>query len=307
MKKLWKVLLLLGVGCIAAGFLLAAILSIGFWDEILNHRSDFGITADNYWDFFEVGDYYKTARRGKHYGKEDADQSYFHEVSAEEHITELRFEFAVGKVSVQSGNTFSVRVEDMFEDAISSEIKNGVWYIKDSLLKEGSVFSGYAPEIEITVPKNSLFERVIIQMEAGDFYIDELLADEAELCLKAGRMRVDKLTARKNLEIENGVGEINIYSLDGKNLSLDNGIGATALYGNLTGSSKIRCGIGEVKLVMTGRDRADFGYSVDCGIGTVIVNGTSYSGMTKKSDYNRDEADFFDLSCGIGRIEIELQ
>lgn len=307
MKKFWKVLLLLGVGCIAAGFLLAAILSIGFWDEIINHRNDFSINEDNYWEFFEVRDYYKPSRRGPRYGKEDADKSYFYEVPAEEQVTELRFEFALGEVSVLPGDTFSVRVTDMFEGAISSEVKNGIWYIKDSLLKEGSVFSGYAPEIEITIPEDSLFEKVTIQVEAGDFYIDELLADAVELWLKAGRMKVDRLTARKSLIVENGVGEINIYSLDGKNLSLDNGIGATILYGSLTGSSKISCGIGEVKLVLTDRSRTDFGYSIDCGIGTVIVDGASYTGTVKHSDYNRGEGDFFDLSCGIGRIEIELQ
>lgn len=307
MKKFWKVLLLLGLGCIAAGFLLAAVLSVGFWDEIVSNRNYFSINEDNYWEFFEVRDYYKPSRNGLRYGKEDANQNYFYEVPEEEQITELRFEFALGEVSVLSGDTFSVRVRDMFEGAISSEVKDGIWYIKDALLKEGSVFSGYAPEIEITVPKGILLEKAIIRVEAGDFYIDELLADSVELWLKAGRMKVDSLTARRSLTVENGVGEIIIYSLDGKNLSLDNGIGATTLYGSLTGNNKIDCGIGEVKLVLTDRKHSDFGYSVDCGIGTVTVDGTSYSGMVKKSDYNRGEADFFELSCGIGRIEIELE
>lgn len=307
MKKFWKTMLLVGLICVVAGFLLAAVLGIGFLDEIIKHRNEFSINEDNYWEFFEIRDYYKTTRKGAHYKKGDANRSYFYEVPKGEQITELNFEFALGAVSVQMGDTYSVRVTDMFEGAISSEVKNGIWYIEDSLLKEGSVFSGYAPEIEITVPKDSLFEKITIQAEAGEFYVDELFADTVELSLKAGRMRIDKLTAQKKLMLVNGVGEINIYSLDGKNLSLDNGIGTTTLYGNLTGTNKIDCGIGEVKLVLTDRRHIDFGYSVDCGIGTVIVDATSYSGTVKHSDYNRGEGDFFDLSCGIGRIEIELQ
>lgn len=306
MKKFWKTMLLVGLGCIVAGFLLAAVLGIGFLDEIISHRGEFGINEDNYWEFFEVKDYYKKARRGTHYTREDANRSYFYEVPEGEQVAELNFEFALGKVSISMGDAFSVRVTDMFEGAIFSEIKNGIWYIEDSLLREGSVFSGYAPEIEITIPKDSLFEKVTIQAEAGEFYVDELLADTVELSLKAGRMRIERLAAQKKLVLVNGVGEINIYSLDGKNLSLDNGIGATALYGSLTGSNRIDCGIGEVRLVLKDRSRADFGYSVDCGIGTVIVDGTSYTGTVKHSDYNRGEGDFFELFCGIGRIEIEL-
>ncbi|MGN0506614.1 MAG: DUF4097 family beta strand repeat-containing protein [Lachnospiraceae bacterium] len=307
MKKFTKVTLLTGAVCIAAGLILSAILCIGFLDEIISHRDELSINSDNYWKFFEIEDYYKITRIGTHYSKEDAHYSYSFDIPGQEQVTDIDFEFAVGKVNVITGDTFSVRVEDMFENAISSEVKHGVWYIKDSLMESGSVFSGYAPDIEITVPADYLFESISIRMEAGDFYADELNGRQVELEVAAGRMRMDKLAAEESITLTNGVGETDIYSLTGRNLMLDNGIGSVSLSGSLTGNNKIDCGIGEVKLVLTDRSRADFGYSVDCGIGQVVVDGASYSGTVKQSDYNRGEGDFFDLTCGIGRIEIRVQ
>ena len=306
MKKFWKATLIPGLCCLLAGTILSAILALGFADELVEHRDEFSINEDNFFELFEVEEYRSVTREGTHYKESDTKESYYFAVPQGETISGIDFAFAVGEVEIKTGDVFEVTVVDMFENAISSEVRDGIWYIKDSLIDKGSVHSGYAPKITIIMPKETVFETLKVYLAAGLLEADELLANQAYLEVDAGSMTVFQFAAKNSLELKNGVGEIRIYDAVAKNLEVDNGIGAISITGVVSGQNAIECGIGEVKLTLTDRSELDFNYSVDCGIGEVEIGNKRFSGSVESNSFDPKVSDYFELDCGIGHIEINV-
>lgn len=308
MKKFWKATLIPGLFCILAGLALATVLFLGFSEELMEHADEFSINEDNFFEYFETDKFVSMTRAGTRYEEADTNASYYFEVPQRETITGIDFEIAVGEVEIRTGDTMEIAVTDMIENAISSYVEDGVWYITDILLDSGSVHSEYCPEITITIPKNFEMSRGDIYLAAGLMNVDKLTANDLYLEVDAGSLKIFSLTADNSLKIKNGVGEVKIFDADVKNVSLDNGIGYVFLSGAVSGQNTVKCGVGELKLVLTDRSRVDFNYDITCGIGEVRIGDSTYSGNVESSicGYDRSEADYFSVDCGIGHIEIDV-
>lgn len=306
MKNFWKATIIPGLCCVLVGVILAVVLALGFSDELASYRNQLSINGENFWDFFEVDRFHSVTRTGTHYSRSETKESYDFTVSNAEEITGICFEFAVGDVKIKEGSTMELHVTDMFDDAIYSEVRDGIWYIKDALMEEGSVHSDYCPEIEVILPEKAYFEMLEIYVAAGLFQAEELRAEKVMLDVSAGSMKVMELEAAESLKLINGVGEIVVYNLMAQNLTVDNGVGAITLTGAVSGDNSVECGIGEVKINLTDRREIDFDYTIDCGIGEVEIDGINYHGNVEKSQAGRGNVDSFTLDCGIGRIELNV-
>ncbi len=299
MKKFWKATLIPGLCCIFAGLVIGAVLITGFSDELIKYRDEFSINEDNFWKYFSW--------TGRSYGVTLKNyESYYDEISEDEQITGIDFSFAVGEVEIKTGETMEVVVEDTFRNAIRSEVRDGSWYITDRLAESGKLPVNYTPKITITIPSGTLFDDIDIYLAAGTLTAAELLAEKMKLEVDAGSMKVYELEAEKSLFVKNGVGEIRLYDAEAGNLEVNNGVGAISITGAVSGHNTVECGIGEVEISLTDRDRIDFNYSIECGIGEVEIGNKKFTGNAENFAYDRTEADFFELNCGIGHIEIDV-
>lgn len=306
MKKFWLVTLTTGIICILAGLLLSAVLTFGFSEELEKHADEFSINEDNFFEFFEIDRFGSNTRSGKQYSLSDTSESYYFAVPAAETVTGLDFEIAVGEVQIRTGDTMEVEVKNMFENAISSYVEDGVWHITDSLIGSGSVHSEYCPEITITIPKDLNPEFVNFYLAAGMVDADNLVAKDMWLEVDAGSMKVFCLMAENSLAVKNGVGEVKIYDAKANNLTVHAGVGAVSVTGKITGRNVVNGGIGEVKLILTDRNKVDFDYKVSCGIGEAVIDGKTFHSDSDISMGTRGNEDYFELNCGIGRVEIAL-
>ena len=308
MKKFWKVTLVPGLFCITAGLVLSAILLFGFSEELREHADEFSINEDNFFEYFQNNTFAGGTRIGTRYTESDTGETYFYEVPKNETVTAIDFEIAIGEVRIETGNTMEVEVRDMFENAITSYVEDGVWYIKDSLLGSGSVHTEYSPDITITIPEELYIEEAAIYLAAGVMEVDSLLAGKLRLEVDAGKLKVFRLVAKQSLEIKNGVGEVKVYDADISNLTVDNGIGSVFLAGAVHGHNTLKCGVGEVKLSLTDRDRVDFNYDIDCGLGNIQLGNQEYSGnvVCNNNGNDRQTTDYFNIECGIGHVEIDV-
>ena len=306
MKKFWLTTAITGIGCILAGLVLSVILVFGYADELKEYADEFSINADNYFEFFSGDKFVRVTRVGARYEESDTKESYCFAVEDSESINGIVFEIAVGDVQIRTGDTMEVMVTDMFEDAISSYVEEGIWYITDSLFERGSVHSHYSPDITITIPKDFAPEYMRIYLAAGLMTADNLVAEDMHLEVDAGSLKVFYLMADNSLAIKNGVGEVKIYDAKINNLTIDEGIGAISVTGKITGHNKIKGGIGEVELSLADRSCVDFNYKVTCGIGEVEIGDMSFKGNTTTTSHAYSNADYFEVDCGIGHIEIEI-
>jgi len=306
MKKFWKMTLFPGLFCVLAGLAIGAILVFGYSDELREHADEFSINEDNFFEYFDSDRFISATRDGKRYDKSETRESYHFAVEEPANITGAVFELAVGEVEIRTGDTMELVVTDMFEDAISSHVEDGIWYIKDSLLGSGSVHSDYSPDIVITIPEDEFFEQMNIYLAAGRMDADKLTAQELRLEVDAGSLKVLHLSAEEMLTVENGAGEIKLYDVTASNLTVNQGVGAIDITGAVTGHNVIKGGIGEIKLTLTNRERVDFNYKVTGGLGEVEIGDMVLHGDSTNMSYDRDSADYFEVDCGIGRVEIDV-
>lgn len=311
MKTFWKILLTVGVVCVLIGGIFSAVLGFFFFDEIVAHKEEL---VFNHLDILDWnnGFYFRNGLQdGLYYDDSDCDKDLYYDASRE-NVENIDFAFAVGKISIVTGQEMCIHVENMFENAITSEVKDGTWYIKDSLREKGNAHSEYAPDICIVLPENKTFDTIKIELAAGIMAIEQLKAKEMILEVDAGSMQVHQLYATECLELTNGVGEIKLLSVQANNVTADNGIGSISIAGEITGKNTIKCGIGEVNIGLRGREDIDFDYDVNCGIGEVVIGNSKHYGMGKhhKESHHHgatSSIDYFYLDCGIGCIRLDLE
>lgn len=308
MKLFWKILLTVGVICVLVGGIFSAVLGHFFFDEIVAHKEEL---VFNHLDILDWNNGFYFGRNGLYYNDSDCDKVLYYDAS-KENVENIDFAFAIGEISITTGDKMAIHVENMFENAITSEVKDGTWYVKDSLREKGNVHSEYAPDIHIVLPANKIFDTIEIELAAGVVEAELLRAKEIVLEVDAGSMTVQQLYATECLELHNGVGELQLVSVQANNVTADNGIGSITIAGEITGKNNIKCGIGEVNIGLRGREDIDFDYDVNCGVGEVVIGNSKHYGMGKhhKESHHHgttSSTDYFYLDCGIGCIRLNLE
>ena len=310
MKQLWKILLIVGTVCVLIGGIFSAVLGFCFFDEIVAHKEEF---VFNHLDILDWnnGFYFRNVLQDSlYYDDSECDKVLYYDASRE-NVENISFEFAVGKISITTGQEMCIHVENMFENAITSEVKDGTWYVKDSLRTKGNAHSEYAPDIHIVLPEGKIFDTIEIELAAGTVEAQLLRAKEIVLEVEAGTMEVQQLYAIEGLELNNGVGEMKLLSVQVNNVTADNGIGSISIFGEIKGKNHIKCGIGEVDIRLRGREEIDFDYDVNCGIGEVVIGNSNHYGIGKHHKESHHEVtsqiDYFYLDCGIGCIRLDLE
>lgn len=236
-------------------------------------------------------------------------------------IQSLSLDITYGTVTISEGESFELDVDGVPDDVVKNTIDNGVWNISDTLdqsevKNEVSVFgfkissSNSHPfksaNIKLTVPEDFVFDNLDIILDAGTIKADSLTAKNADISVGAGSLKIDELTASNKSSYSIDTGELIIDNLEARDANMNCGVGNLRASGTITGDNYVTCGIGNVDLDMEGEEE-DYNYSIDCGIGTVIINSSSYSGVNSKTKKNNDAKNSFTLDCGIGKISLNIQ
>lgn len=235
-------------------------------------------------------------------------------------IKSISLDISYGTVTVREGEYFDIKTADGVNNNIDENVSNGVWEISDTAEVSGnestvSIFGikiteGGSPfqttDIELTIPEDFMFENLDIVLGAGTIKADNLIADSANIDVGAGSLRIKSLTAKSKSFYSIDTGELIIDELTARDANINCGVGNLKASGSINGDSYVTCGIGNVDLDIDGEEE-DYNYKVDCGIGTVIINDNSYSGVNARTRKNNDADDSFTLDCGIGKISLKIK
>ena len=203
-------------------------------------------------------------------------------------------------LTIEEGETFSVKTNN---DRVKILEENGTLYIREQQEFFRSGKNSY--EIILYIPHDTEFEKTDISGGAGKIVIDGLASQNMNLDLGAGMTLLKNISVSDSTHIKGGAGQTTILDSSIKNLSLNLGVGLTDITALLTGKNKINCGVGEVKINLTGK-KDDYEIFLEKGIGSASIAGENIQHF-KGSDEGQNKKNIIEISGGIGRITVDFK
>ena len=185
------------------------------------------------------------------------------------------------------GENLQIKVSNLQENNISCKIsKSGVFKIQDSstfgLL---NIFSRKSFSkngmIEVTLPFSINLENLSIKNNNGSVSI----LNNSINCNK--------------LLIQNENGEIAMTDFTSKESDIFTNYGTLFLSGNLFNQTKLDCASGKIDLAIGN----DFSYKVGRGLGSIIINGESFSNSSKNISSTK-QTNHLNIQCDLGTVNI---
>ncbi|MDR1699716.1 MAG: DUF4097 domain-containing protein [Lachnoclostridium sp.] len=216
-----------------------------------------------------------------------------------------------GKVEFVKGDRFSYQV--IGTDVNSSMFTHGVdqdtWRINIKN-RSGFYFFGFGKDdhiskLIITVPSTEVLEEVTLNMNAGTVEVERLAAKKLKMEMGAGSLNAEELVGEDSLTLSVSAGKCKVEHMIGANPNIRCEAGQIDANGVLTGTGKIKCGVGQIDIDLVG-DMKDYDYDVTCSIGTIRVNGNQVGGFATNSHKSTNAANMFDLDCAVGQIDLRI-
>ena len=151
------------------------------------------------------------------------------------------------------------------------------------------------PRVTLTVPDKE-FDRIKLELGAGEATVDGLKAKNAEIHTGAGDFNSKNFNVSDDLEIEHGVGRAVFEDYDAGKIDIESGIGELIFSGYVRKGMDAECGIGEVDMTVYGSS-SDYDIDAKSGIGSVNIERNGGDG---KEDIP------FDIEGGIGEVNIRF-
>lgn len=228
-------------------------------------------------------------------------------------IKDLDIEFDSGQLEIvesESDSEIGVVLEykSIIENStrkLTCEEDNGVLKIdEDSKRKWNNLKKAY---IILKLPKNKMFDEVDINTGAGITYLKhDLNAKDVKIEIGAGEVSgSNSIHAEDKLKLTVGAGVVSLNQLSAKNIDVDCGIGETTIKNVASEKLKILCGMGSVRVKLTDTE-TDYDYKIQCGVGSVSIGDSNYSGLGRSKKIDNNSSKTVDIDCGLGDVEIDF-
>lgn len=213
-------------------------------------------------------------------------------------VDRIKIEIVSAKLNIKEGNELKLEVKGM-KSRVNSKIHNGTLKIEEHkkwFWKDG--FSGY---ITLYIPKDINLKELDIDSGAGKIEINNIYSNIFELEHGAGAITISNSQFDKT-EINGGAGEFKVLSSRLNDLDLAAGVGRAVIEAEITGRSKIECGIGEIDIKLIGSEE-DYKIIAENGIGSLKIKGNSVS---NEKTYG-DGRNVIEVEGGIGSIKVDFE
>ncbi len=233
-------------------------------------------------------------------------------------VEKIHMDISCGKVNIIKGNGFSITAENILDNELKSNVKDGIWYIKEDNSDYADIFGirlprkavflswndHFAPDITVTIPEDFVAEDFTLKVGAGDVNAEEINAVTGDFNVDLGRLKINNLNVKEHSSYNIGTGSMILEDIKVKNASFDCGVGNLEAQGEITGDSSVKCGVGNIHLKLDG-NVDEYSYDIDRGISNVeIIDGKSYKNISKKHISNSDSSNYINFNCGIGNISV---
>ncbi len=208
-------------------------------------------------------------------------------------IKNVDFSFGAAEVVMIPGSKFSVETRGISKENLLCRIDGAKTLVVRNLNKlSGLNFfnhnraSRIVPRILISIPEGAKLERFKAAIGAGNFVTRDI-----SVSFEKGKIDV-------------GAGNFVLKKIDASNLDLRCGMGNLHIEGSMKGICNIDCGMGAIKLELTGNEN-DYTYDAKVGLGDFKFNKEKRSGVCQVYAGSRKE-NHFSVNCGMGSVNIKM-
>lgn len=157
-------------------------------------------------------------------------------------------------------------------------------------------------ELIVYVPENIQFDKVNINTGVGKVNIEILNTKVLKMDLGAGETSIQNINITESAKIDTGAGKVNIKEAKINDLRCDLGIGATEISAKLLGNTRIGTGVGSLKLDVLGK-KEEYETKVNKGLGNVTIDGEKIS----DNEVVGNGENKIDIDGGVGEIKINFR
>lgn len=155
------------------------------------------------------------------------------------------------------------------------------------------------------IPESWVGKEMDISVGTGTVYADHLRADKIDISVGAGYMEGNEIITEQ-LEVEVGSGSLELSQLQTKDAETKIGLGMFhVMLGTITGNLEIDCGMGGIDMYLTGKE-SDHNYKVS-SIGNLNIGTYNHAGLRADYEINNHASSDFEIRCGLGNINIYFE
>ncbi len=210
-------------------------------------------------------------------------------------VKNVEFSFGAAEVVMIPGKKFSVETRGIAKSNLLCRVDSEKTLVVKNLNKlSGFNFFNHhdrpgrmVPRILISVPEGAKLERFKAAIGAGNF-----ITKDISVSFDKGHIDV-------------GAGNFVLKKIDGKQLNMRCGMGNLNVEGSMKGICNIDCGMGAIKLTLTG-NAEDYSYDAKVGLGDFKFNEEKRSGVCQVYASNRKQ-NHFSVNCGMGSVNISMK
>lgn len=160
-------------------------------------------------------------------------------------------------------------------------------------------------EISITIPKDSYFEEVDIEVGAGVMELADVEANVLEAKIGAGEAVMQRVAA-DDFSAEVSAGNLKAKEMNSVNAELSVDLGECVYEGSITGNLEADCDMGNLDIALTGSE-ADHNYVIECDAGNIDIGDRSLSGVSAEKVIDNGAVSNFEINCGLGNITVDFE
>ena len=210
-------------------------------------------------------------------------------------VKNVEFSFGAAEVVMISGKKYSVETRGISKENLLCRVDGEKTLVVKNLNKlSGFNFFNHhdrpgrmVPRILITVPEGAALGRFKAAIGAGNFVTKDI-----SISFEKGHIDV-------------GAGNFVLKKIDGSELNMRCGMGNLNVEGSIKGISNIDCGMGAIKLNLSG-NASDYSYDAKVGLGDFKFNDEKRSGVCQVYASSRKQ-NHFSVNCGMGSVNIIMK
>jgi hypothetical protein len=210
-------------------------------------------------------------------------------------VKNVEFSFGAAEVVMISGDKYSVETRGISKENLLCRLDSEKTLVVKNLNKlSGFNFFNHhdrpgrmVPRILITVPEGASLGRFKAAIGAGNFVTKDI-----SISFDKGHIDV-------------GAGNFVLKKIHGSEVNMRCGMGNLNVEGSLAGVCNIDCGMGAIKLNLSG-NASDYSYDAKVGLGDFKFNDDKRSGVCQVYANSRKQ-NHFSVNCGMGSVNIVMK